>query len=291
MRKVRFLKWLVLGLMVVIGLSGCGRSGHTATSASSTAPTSKPKSPWLTSRVPTFYVHGFQGSANSTNTLIQHAEQTARAHKVLVATVSPSGQVTLSGSWAAKTRNPIIQVVFQNNLAQYDQQSAWLAKVITAVKAKQNFATYNIVAHSAGCVASVNLLMTKQASDFPKINKLVTIAGPFDGVVGEDDVANQNSFLSSGQPKYVHAAYQLLAGKRTNFPHNVHLLNIIGNLDDGTNSDSLVTNVSARSIKPLLRGTNVNYTEKVFHGKAAQHSQLHENAAVAMAVDRYLWHR
>jgi len=101
----------------------------------------------------------------------------------------------------------------------------------------------------------------------------------------------RSSFLSSGQPKYVHAAYQLLAGKRTNFPHNVHLLNIIGNLDDGTNSDSLVTNVSARSIKPLLRGTNVNYTEKVFHGKTAQHSQLHENAAVALAVDRYLWHR
>ncbi|WP_225422745.1 alpha/beta hydrolase [Lactiplantibacillus garii] len=288
MRKL--FRWFLLGVVVLIGLSGCGRTTKRSTSQSAST-TQKKAAPWITSSVPTFYVHGFQGSANSTNTLIQHAEKTAHAHKVLVATVSTSGQVTLTGHWAAKTRNPIIQVVFKNNLAQYDQQSAWLSQVITAVKARHNFNRYNVVAHSAGCVATVNLLMTKQASNFPTINKLVTIAGPFDGVVGEDDVANQNSFLSNGQPKYQHAAYQLLAAKRQRFPRHVHLLNIVGNLDDGTNSDSLVTNVSARSIKYLLRGTGLNYTEKDFHGKNAQHSKLHENAKVALAVDRYLWHR
>lgn len=287
---MRIVTWLLLGLLMVVGLGGCGqKKATTASQASSTA--KKTRSPYVTSTMPTFYVHGFQGSAASTNTLIKHAEQTAHAHKVLVATVSTSGTVTLSGHWTAQTRNPIIQVVFKNNLAQYDQQSAWLAKVISTVQAQHAFKTYNVVAHSAGCVATVNMLMTTQSSGFPTIHKLVTIAGPFDGVVGEDDVSNQNSFLSSGQPKYLHAAYELLAAKRTNFPHGVHLLNIVGNLDDGSNSDSLVTNVSARSVKYLLRGTGLNYTEKDFHGKSAQHSQLHENARVALAVDQYLWHR
>jgi len=290
-RKISLLKWLCLGLLVVVGLSGCAKT----TSSSKTTPASqsskKRQSPYVTSQRPTFYVHGFQGSAKSTNTLIAHAEKTAHAHKVLVATVSTSGNVTLSGQWKKGTRNPIIQVVFKNNLAQYDQQSTWLAAVITAVKAQQSFKTYNIVAHSAGCVASVNMLMTTQAKGFPKIHKLVTIAGPFDGVVGEDDVANQNSFLSSGQPKYAHAAYELLVAKRTNFPKGVHLLNIVGNLDNGSNEDGFVTNVSARSIKYLLRGRQVHYTEKDFYGKKAQHSQLHENPKVALAVDRYLWHR
>ncbi|KZT95838.1 cell surface hydrolase [Lactiplantibacillus plantarum] len=110
-------------------------------------------------------------------------------------------------------------------------------------------------------------------------------------MVGEDDVANQNSFLTSGQPKYLHAAYELLAAKRNNFPKNVQLLNIVGTLNDGSHSDSLVTNVSARSIKYLLRGRDVDYTEKDFYGARAQHSQLHENAKVALAVDRFLWHR
>ena len=65
----------------------------------------------------------------------------------------------------------------------------------------------------------------------------------------------------------------------------------LGDVYKRQHSDSLVTNVSARSIKYLLRGRSVDYTEKDFYGKHAQHSQLHENAHVALAVDRYLWHR
>ncbi|AVK60850.1 hydrolase [Lactobacillus sp. CBA3605] len=290
LRKLKFLKWLVLALVLVVGLSGCTKK-PTTTSTTASHVSKKKQSPYLKSTRPTFYVHGFQGSAKSTNTLIKHAVKTAHADKVLVATVSTTGTVTLTGHWSAQARNPIIQVVFKNNLAQYEQQSAWLAKVITTVQSQHAFKTYNIVAHSAGCVASVNMAMTTQASGFPKLKKLVTIAGPFDGVVGEDDVANQNSFLSSGAPKYLHAAYDLLAAKRTNFPRGVQLLNVVGNLDDGTNSDSLVTNVSARSIKYLLRGRDVHYTEADFHGKKAQHMQLHENAKVALTVNRYLWHR
>ncbi|WP_420328056.1 alpha/beta hydrolase [Lactiplantibacillus plantarum] len=284
------IKWWLLAVLLVVGLTGCG-SQTTKKQATQQAASTKKISPYVNQQTPTFYVHGFQGSAKSTNTLIAHAEKTAHAHKVLVATVSTSGQVTLTGKWRGRVRNPIIQVVFKNNLAQYDQQSAWLAKVITTVQQQHAFKHYNIVAHSAGCVASVNMLMTQQTTTFPKISKLVTIAGPFDGVVGEDDVANQNSFLTSGQPKYLHAAYELLAAKRNNFPKNVQLLNIVGTLNDGSHSDSLVTNVSARSIKYLLRGWDVDYTEKDFYGAHAQHSQLHENTKVALAVDRFLWHR
>lgn len=287
MNKRSYQWWLLMGLVLTVGLAGCQK----ATSTTKTRATSKPKSAYVTSRTPTFYVHGFQGSANSTNTLIKAATKTAHAKRVFVATVQTDGTVSLAGKWAQRTRNPIIQVVFKNNLAQYDQQTAWLAKVIKAVRARQSFDQYNIVAHSAGCVASVNLLMTPQAGNFPKLKKLVTIAGPFDGVIGEDDVANQNSFLKSGQPRYQHAAYQLLAAKKAHFPTGVRVLNIVGNLDDGTHSDGLVTNVSAQSLNGLLRGRDATITTKTFHGAHAQHSQLHENPKVAQAVNRYLWHR
>ncbi|KZT95839.1 cell surface hydrolase [Lactiplantibacillus plantarum] len=165
------IKWWLVAVLLVVGLTGCG-SQTTKQQATQRAASTKKISPYVNQQTPTFYVHGFQGSAKSTNTLIAHAEKTAHAHKVLVATVSTSGQVTLTGKWRGRVRNPIIQVVFKNNLAQYDQQSAWLAKVITTVQQQHAFKRYNIVAHSAGCVASVNMLMTQQTTTFPKINKV-----------------------------------------------------------------------------------------------------------------------
>lgn len=129
-----------MALLLVVGLAGCGTQRTTNKQQTARQTTSTKKaSPYVDRQLPTFYVHGFQGSAKSTNTLIAHAEQTAHAHKVLVATVSTSGQVTLTGHWNGRVRNPIIQVVFKNNLAQYDQQSAWLAKVITTVQQQHAF--------------------------------------------------------------------------------------------------------------------------------------------------------
>ncbi|MFB9770265.1 alpha/beta hydrolase [Lactiplantibacillus modestisalitolerans] len=273
----------VFGLTLV----GCGQRAKSTAQTSRASTTRKVKR--SVAVVPTFYVHGFQGSAKSTNTLIAHAEQHAQAKKVLTATVSADGQVQLTGHWGKRVKRPLIQVVFTNNLAQYPQQTAWLTKVLTAVQQAHHFKRYNVVAHSAGCVATVNLLMTAHPASFPRIKQLVTIAGPFDGVVGEDDVANQNQFLASGAPKYQHAAYQLLAPKRHQFPKGVHLLNIVGDLDDGTNSDGLVTHVSARSIKYLLRDQRVHYVERDFHGASAQHSQLHENPRVATTIEKALW--
>ena len=65
---------------------------------------------------PTIFVHGYRGTAFSTNQLIESAEAAGVAKRSMVVTVSPNGQLNVQGDLHA-TAAPIIQVIFQNNTA------------------------------------------------------------------------------------------------------------------------------------------------------------------------------
>lgn len=280
---------IILMILAVISLAACSHQKKTTTH-SGTSTSKKVAAPYLKTTTPTFYVHGYQGSAHSTDTLIKHAEKQAHAHKILVATVANDGTINYAGTWKKGTSNPIIQVVFTDNVAPYASQSAWLTAIIAELAQRYQFSKYNVVAHSAGNVATVKMLMTaNKPAEFPKINKFVSLAGCYNGVITEDDVANQNYFLKDGEPALKHTVYQMLDAERQNFPDGISVLNLMGNLNDGSHSDELVSEVSARSLKYLIRGHQTKYSEKVFYGKNAQHSKLHENSKVATTIDSYLW--
>lgn len=282
---------LILMFLAIVSLAACGRqTKSTADSASKITTNKKAAASYLQTTTPTFYVHGYQGSAHSTDTLINRAVKQADAHKILVATVANDGTVSYTGTWRKGTVNPIVQVVFANNVAPYASQSTWLMTVISELANQHHFKHYNVVAHSAGNVATVNMLMTTaQPTNFPQIQKFVSLAGCYNGVITEDDVANQNYFLKSGEPALKHSVYQMLDAKRQNFPNHISILNIMGDLKDGSHSDELVSEVSARSLKYLIRGHQTNYQEKLFYGHHAQHSKLHENKKVATTINQYLW--
>jgi uncharacterized alpha/beta hydrolase family protein len=55
------------------------------------------------------------------------------------------------------------------------------------------------------------------------------------------------------------------------------VLNIYGNLGDGSDSDGVVPVNSARSLKYLLRNWHGTYQERQARGQSAQHSRLHQN--------------
>lgn len=59
--------------------------------------------------VPTLYVHGWGAGARSTNSMIRYAEKHNNAKKVLTATISPKGEVSLSGYWPEQTKRPLHQ--------------------------------------------------------------------------------------------------------------------------------------------------------------------------------------
>lgn len=241
---------------------------------------------------PTFYFHGWSGTANSTNNMIIYAEKHSGAKKVFKATVDPSGNVKLDGSWDGEIDKPIIQVVLEDNKnGDLETLGAWYANVIQEVNKVHPFEEYNTVSHSmSNSVLQYMLLDNTGESNFPKMKKEVFIAAPINGVIGMNDEPNQNKLDESGKPEIITPNYQYFMDNVNRFPKNqIEILNIYGNLDDGSNSDGGVTVEAAKSLKYLADQYALSYKEEEFKGGMAQHSLLHHNSKVDKAINSFLW--
>ena len=69
----------------------------------------------------------------------------------------------------------------------------------------------------------------------------------------------------------------------------VQVLNIYGDLDDGSNSDGRVNNDSSKALAALLKGRARSYQELEIKGEKGQHSKLHESAKVDRAIIDFIW--
>ena len=63
---------------------------------------------------------------------------------------------------------------------------------------------------------------------------------------------------------------------------DIKVLNIYGDLKDGTHSDGRVSNSSSKSLQYLIGNSVSSYKESKYTGESAQHSQLHENKKLPM---------
>ncbi|WDF81717.1 alpha/beta hydrolase [Lacticaseibacillus pabuli] len=265
---------LVLGTFVaILVLAACGQQTSTRGTTA------------------TLYIHGYGGSANSTNFLIKHADHAVGARKVTTATVSPNGQVSLKGSWRKGAKRPIVQVIFQDNHQRNPAVSGkWLRNVVVALQKHDGMTRFNTVAHSMGnwAVMSYALRYANKPGQ-PRFLKMVSLAGNYDGVLGRDDKANRNQLRGSGAPVRQTAEYKQLVKARGDFPKDIAVWNGYGDLNDGSNSDGRVSMVSALSLGYVVRARAKSYETHAFIGKNAQHSKLHENAAVAKAIEQFLW--
>lgn len=110
------------------------------------------------------------------------------------------------------------------------------------------------------------------------IDHLVAMAGHYDGIIGMND-----------KPSIMRPEYLNLLSLRKIFPKNTKVLNIYGNLEDGTNSDGDVSNASDQSLKYLINGRAKSYRQLMIRGKGGQHSKLYNNAQVNRALVNFLW--
>lgn len=245
-----------------------------------------------TVNTPTLFIHGLMGSHKSTDGLITAAETKANGKKVMTITVQNDGTVNVEGSLPSKTKRPLIQINFANNEASTTTQSQWLTKVLQLLQTKYHVTKYNVVAHSAGNVAFFQTV-TQKSIKLPKLKKYVILAGPFNGVVGMNDVANQIKLLAHDQPQTYYPAndyypgYQQLLDTSKQFPKNVKILNIYGDLNDGTNSDGLVTIQSELSINYLLYKQHESIKNVKMTG--ISHSGLHNSKQVNQKWIKFMW--
>ncbi|MFD1465263.1 alpha/beta hydrolase [Lapidilactobacillus mulanensis] len=240
-------------------------------------------------QVPTVYVHGFRGGDYTTNKMVLSAQETIHSNTYLKVLVDWRGQLSYQGSWSDDP-NPLIQIVFEDKWMPTLQIVNWLTVVLPQLQQKYHFSKYNAVGHSIGATALVRTEMRNYSKpDFPKLEKLVLVAGPFDGVVAFGDWPNVNHLNQRGRPVMMNPHYIQLLANRHHFPSNVSVLNIYGNVDDTSNTDKYISVISAKSIRYILAPIVNAFHEVEIHGKNAEHSKMHDDPQVLSLINQFLF--
>lgn len=251
--------------------------------------------PQVTQQVPTLFVHGLRGSSKTMAVMLKTAVKTGYQH-LLTIHITHAGKLKISGQWDDTVAHPLIQITFGNNQARMAFQVRWLHEVMIYLRGQHGVLSYNAVGHSAGSVALVAYAEAYSQDEWlPKLRKLVTIAGPFNGVIGMNESHNTNFLLADGRPKVVYPknfwlpSYADLYQNRQRFPQDAAVLNIYGDLNDGSHSDRYISTASARSLHYLLGSIPASFREVGFLGAGAEHSRLHDNPRVQQLVFDFLF--
>lgn len=284
--KVRYVILSIIALLFV--LTGCQ-------SKNSSAPEPSAVKAKLSKTTPTFFLHGWGSSINAEKQMTNAAKKAGVTNTIITVIVDKSGKVKIDGDIPENAQNPIIMVGFENNKnIDFKQDATYAYDAITTVSKKYGFKKMNLVAHSMGNMAIMYLLLDYgNKQDLPKLQKQVDIAGHFNGINGMDNMyPMSNSPLDSqGKPLRMSKEYKEFMKLRQTYPKNAEVLNIFGDVQDGTKSDGPVPVVSARSLRYLVSPRAKSYQELLIKGKMGQHSQLHENKQVDKAIIRFLWNK
>ena len=247
---------------------------------------------------PTLFVHGWGSSYHAEKSMVAYAQKSHATNSVIRADVNPAGKVTLLGTIKKRAKNPIVEVNLQNNKSIFaglsnqtsamNQSSNYIKDVITTLQKRYRFNRINLVGHSMGNLQIAYYLRNNATNaHMPQLNKQVSIAGHYNGYIGEQGAPNKTVLNRAGKPQKMSAGYRGLLSLRKKFPQNTDVLNIYG--DMGSGSDGDVTVNSARSYRYLVSKRARSYQEKEIRGPRAQHSKLHENTQVDRLLVNFLW--
>ncbi|WP_426423180.1 alpha/beta hydrolase [Pediococcus acidilactici] len=284
---------VLLGLLIIatgiVYLTGPHRSSTTAK--------------YVQSTTPTLFVHGWGSSFHAEEKMVDAARQAGVTNTVVRADVAKNGQVTFNHSIPADAINPIVEVNLADNkltanndhedyVSGYHRGGEYIKQVVVALEKQHHYHSINLVGHSMGNLEIINYLNDNlHNAKLPQVAHLVAIAGHYNGLMGEKKSEQVTVNQATGKPSWMAPAYRELLNLRKNFPISTAVLNIYGDLDDGSHSDEAVPVNSAKSLKYLVSSRAKSYTELEIHGKNAQHSKLHNNARVNRALIKFLWQK
>lgn len=245
---------------------------------------------YVNSTTPTFFIHGWGSSYHAEQHMANAAKRAGVTDTIIWANVAKSGKVTFHGNIKKGARNPIIEVnLADNKQMSYRKDGEYVYDAVSAAKRKWGFQTMNLVGHSMGNLGIVYMLRDYPNSDqLPQLKKQVAIAGHFNGGIGFG-YPKGSTIDADGKPSVEEEHFTELKTLRQTYPTSAKVMNMYGDLQDGTNSDSEIPVNSAKSLKYLVAGRAASYQEKEFYGKRAQHSKLHSNPKVDRALINFLW--
>lgn len=243
---------------------------------------------------PTIFVHGMPSSYHSEVKMV-HALVDAgitTPDNVVRATVSPQGKVTFDRKLPARSHNPLIEVDLENSHERDDHiAAAWLKAVVVDLQQQYHFKQVNFVGHSSGPLLILCYIMDNANDpDLPQVSHLVSLGGAFNGALGKRSQPNSIELSPAGLPLTRQVKeYRELLPLHDSFPHHIRVLNIFGDLQDGSNSDGRVENNSSRAMRYLVAKRARSYQEVRITGEHADHSGLHNNKKVDFYLIRFLY--
>lgn len=252
---------------------------------------------------PTIFVHGWGSSYHAETKMVNAARLAGVTNTVVRANVSRSGYVTFNKQVPAKAVNPIVEVNLADNkltkygktndyVAGYHHGATYVKNVVTGLEKQHHYRAINLVGHSMGNLEIINYINDNtgaiKSGQLPRINHLVAIAGHYNGLMGQKQAENA-TLNHAGKPSWEDPTYKALLSLRTTFPRNTRVLDIYGDLGDGSHSDKDVPVNSAKSLKYLVANRAKSFHELEIHGPRAEHSRLHNNRQVNRALINFLW--
>lgn len=262
-----------------------GTTAHAKTTATQAA---------IAKTTPTLYFHGSSSSYKAEKHMVAAAKKAkvTNAKSVIRANVSAHGKVTLIGKWHADVKNPIVEVNYLNsNNFNYHTDGRWARNVIKHLQKVYHMTKFNAVGHSMGNMAIMYYLLDNARNrKLPQLQKQVSLGGHYDGVLGEGDWPHRIKLSKDNRPSPMDSSFKQLTKLRSRYPDKqVSVLNIYGDLQNGTNSDGRVSTASSRSLYYLIGRRAKHYQSKRIKGAQGQHSRLHNNAQVDRLMIKFLW--
>ena len=257
---------------------------------------------YVQSSTPTIFVHGWGSSSHAEEKMANAALNAGVTRTIVKANVDKQGRVSFNREIPAHAVNPIVEVNLEDNklanyqsdyTAGYHHGGTYVRNVVQALQKQHHYRQINLVGHSMGNLEIINYInYNYDNANLPKVAHLVAIAGHYNGLVGQLSSERATINRKTGEPSSMDPSYRELLGLRQHFPTGTAVLNIYGNLDDGSNSDGDVPVTSAQSLKYLVGNRAKSYQEIELHGKSAQHSRLHNNNhQVDQALIKFLWEK
>ncbi|WP_029327409.1 alpha/beta hydrolase [Liquorilactobacillus mali] len=246
------------------------------------------------SNIPTFFIHGYDSSYRAERYMVNSAIENGVTNTVVRANVRRNGAIHILHGyrWTNKSYNPLIEVNFvANHNRNYSRYAFWFGKILERLQSQHHFKKYNVVAHSLGNLDLMYYLLGHEKKTAQLVHQ-VDIAGPFDGSNIDGFRFPNNRLAADSRPQKMSSFYHFLLNRKKKYPiDQVHVLNIYGNLDNGSNSDGRVSTTSARSLKYLIGNRAKSYHQIEFKGWSAQHHMLRQNPEVSQKIIKFVWGR
>lgn len=237
---------------------------------------------------PVFLIPGTNATNKRFNSFTESLmEEQVTSNAVLKIQVKKDGKIHYLNQLKKNSERPFIVVGFEDNTEKaVDIEAKWFQNVVLDVKKKYPFSTFDAVGHSNGGLVLATYLENYQTTSKPQMNRLITIATPFNDTKAE---YNDNNLAFTEVKKASHLLTNFIE-KQTQLPSSLKVLALAGNQEKNeTHSDGVVPVQSAFASRLFIKKQVASYQESIITGKQTGHSDLLDNSKVQNQVKAFIY--